>query len=378
MGACPDGAEPGPNATTTQVIISTATLGADVIATITRFWPAALASGVIGMIDINELCESNPDDPGPPQPGDLIMWTASIVPGVQQATGAGTPFTDWVWRQGVYRAFQLNCRCKVTNTAPPPPATVPPPTNITPYPPGPGNQQPGDAQADRMQTLYDGLQTIAASVAQLYFWYSPQVGWATYLQDIEGEGTLDLPRWDVNDYEANITLGVRLNIIPPVPGTTSVHGVVSPRYMKLGSIYWEGGRYQSGPYSWRTARTPVECDNQVILPPRGLFPWRMGYELWPDVRLAVYQLQPNQEDTIFTPPYTQPNSLIQFAGFPFYGPSHFPDDGFSGSTAPSARRLIVPGARLSRGGMPPALEPIAGGSDAPDKPPCPCGKVFEP
>src|SRR4051794_9240499 len=110
MGACINGAEPTAAGLNTQQLLDKLSLVLSVATLFKNHAPTAYASVAASIIDINGLCQSNPD---PPE-----LFTAADFAALTEFTGSATvEYTSWAvakiteWLK--YQAFTQFCVCKV-------------------------------------------------------------------------------------------------------------------------------------------------------------------------------------------------------------------------------------------------------------------------
>lgn len=109
MPGCPYGADPTPAAAGLQKALDTTALAASIVNFFTNHRPTAIATFASSFVDINSLCELNPDPPRTLTALDLVAATSYTA----GPSGFLSPnLTEWIYEWLRYQAFTTFCVCR--------------------------------------------------------------------------------------------------------------------------------------------------------------------------------------------------------------------------------------------------------------------------
>jgi hypothetical protein len=288
MPACPNGAQPKPGYTGTNLVLDASkTALADVVGVMTGFWGELAVQPLLGRVNTDNLCALNLTDPGPPTSDDLVALTAMLAPfGSFQTT---TNIPNWFFEQVQYQAFVDACECISPVETIPPRQTVTAPPGAEPWPTDP-NKQPQNERierylqsgADGQTLLYQGLQLAVTHASDLWQWQTPstaQPHFSTVNITMQGEGYFKFPVFSSGANSYTDVAGI-ITHIDQLPLKYKARGTLNPRYYGVGSVYWDC-RYQDTELMRTSQRESIHYQRQAIAAPRH----------WQTVGLSWY-LQP--------------------------------------------------------------------------------------
>lgn len=288
MPACPNGAEPLPGTTGGTVLLSlTETALGDVAGMIGGLWGELAVQPILARMSIDNLCNLNPSDPGPPTAADLEAIATYAAPFNAFQSGGNLP--TWLLAQVQYHFFGISCRCiQPTETIPPRQPVATPPGN-PPYPTDHDSQPQLRRIEDNtapdnagLTTIYNGVMELNAQIGDMSWYARPNyVGSGGFsLGSISGEGRLNLgPFAGSGNYLSGDVAGLSVHI-DTFPTKYKQRGTVVPRYYGIGSIMWVTADKQSG-IDRVSRRDSIHYQNQFLAMPRDAFHPRIAYRLMP-------------------------------------------------------------------------------------------------
>lgn len=116
MPGCPNGADPTPAAAGLQQLLDIASMTASLVTLFRTHSPTSLAGFTASMIDVDSLCQLNPDPPRELTALDFVTSLAYDTPAPQFPP---SPLQRWIFEWLRYQAFMQVCVCR---------AVVPDPT----------------------------------------------------------------------------------------------------------------------------------------------------------------------------------------------------------------------------------------------------------